>query len=248
MLLSPKAVKKNWGIVFSMSLNIIFLMYAIFLLPKKGLTSYLFGDRLLEKSQANSAPVKFSSYYLDRKSLFEIIPQSQNDIVFLGDSLIERCEWSELLENPNIKNRGIGGDSLYGLIKRIDQVTYTRPKKIFLMIGVNDAIANQRLEIIVEKYKMLLLDIKRSTPETQVFIQSVLPVNNRFKWTLDNRDIVLLNKELKTLAEEFNYEYIDLYSILSSNNQLSELYTNDGLHLNGYGYAVWKQTIKRYVD
>ncbi|WP_413279176.1 GDSL-type esterase/lipase family protein [Floridanema evergladense] len=196
----------------------------------------------------NTQPVKFSAYYLDRRSLFEIMPQSRNDIVFLGDSLIERCEWSEIFENPNIKNRGIGGDNVYGMQKRLYQVTANRPKKIFIMIGINDIISNQKLEEIVRKYRITLANIKKASPRTEVYIQSVLPVNSRFKQPVDNNLILRLNEELEVLAGEFNYQYIDLYSFFAIDNELAYRYTNDGIHLNGEGYAVWKEIIKNYVN
>lgn len=248
MPLSPKSLKKNWGMVFSITLNIVFITYAIVLIPKKGLTTYLMSEQLLGRYfNNNPRPARFSSYYLDRRSLFEIIPQSPNDIVFLGDSLIERCVWTELLENPNIKNRGIGGDSLYGMLQRLDQVTTNSPKKIFLMIGINDVLSNQKLEEIVRKYRLVLAKIKQSTPKTEVYIQSVLPGNSRFSKPVDNNLVFRLNEELKILAEEFNYQYIDLYSFFTIDNELAYQYTNDGLHLNGEGYAVWKEIIKNYV-
>ncbi|MGA9378113.1 MAG: GDSL-type esterase/lipase family protein [Phormidium sp.] len=241
-------MKKNWGMVFSITINIVFLLYAIVLIPKKGLTSYLMSEQLLGRYfNNNTQEVKFSAYYLDRKSLFEILPQSPNDIIFLGDSLIERCEWSEILENPNIKNRGIAGDNLYGMLKRLDQVTFIRPKKIFLMIGINDVISNQKLEDIVRKYRLTLANIKQSTPRTEVYIQSVLPANSRFRTPVDNNLIFRLNQELQVLAREFNYQYIDLYSFFTIDNELAYRYSNDGLHLNGEGYAVWKDIIKNYV-
>ncbi|MFB2936420.1 GDSL-type esterase/lipase family protein [Aerosakkonemataceae cyanobacterium BLCC-F154] len=235
--------------VFSITLNILFVIYAIILIPKKGLTSYLMSEQLLGRYFNNNStqPVRFSSYYLDRTSLFEIIPQSPNDIIFLGDSIIERCEWSEILENPNVKNRGIAGDNLYGMLKRLDQVTATRPRKIFLMIGINDVISNQKLEDIVRKYRMVLANIKRSSPETEVYIQSVLPANSRFKTPVNNNLVFQLNQELEILAREFNYQYIDLYYFFTIDNELAYRYTNDGLHLNGEGYAVWKEIIRNYV-
>lgn len=242
-------MKKNWGMVFSITLNILFLLYAIVLIPKKGLTSYLMNEQLLGRYfNNNTQPVRFSAYYLDRSSLFAIIPQSPNDIVFLGDSLIERCEWSEILENPHIKNRGISGDNLYGMLKRLAQVTASRPKKIFVMIGINDVISNQKLEDIVRKYRLALAEIKQSSPRTEVYIQSVLPVNSRFNKPVDNHLIFRLNQELQVLAGQFNYQYIDLYSFFTIDNELSYRYTNDGIHLNGEGYAVWKEIIKNYVN
>lgn len=80
-----------------------------------------------------------------------------------------------------------------------------------------------------------------------MYIQSVLPGNSRFSKPVDNNLVFRLNEELKILAEEFNYQYIDLYSFFTIDNELAYQYTNDGLHLNGEGYAAWKEIIKNYV-
>ena len=51
-----------------------------------------------------------SSYNFQRRSLFEVLPIHSNDIVFLGNSITDGCEWAELFDNPRIKNRGISAD------------------------------------------------------------------------------------------------------------------------------------------
>lgn len=240
--------KKNWLLVLSLTVNILVLSLSALLLPKKGLTSFLLSNKALSQStNLTKSPVKFSDYYLDRNSLFELLTRSQDDIIFLGDSLTNRCEWSELFEKANIKNRGINGDNTYGLLNRIEQITASRPKKIFIMIGINDIIPNEDIEKITYKYRLILKTIKQSTPDTQVFVQSVLPVNNRRKWIADNNKVIALNEKLILLTKEFHDEYIDLYTMFSTDNQLTEQYTNDGIHLNGDGYLVWKQGLSKYI-
>jgi lysophospholipase L1-like esterase len=239
-----KPWKKNWVLVLSVALNILFLSVGVFSLPQKGVSSYL----ISQSPSQSREPVKFSPYYLDRTSLFEVLPRSQNEIIFVGDSLTNRGEWSELFENPNIKNRGINGDNTYGLLKRLDQLTASRPSKIFIMLGINDLISRENLEQITYKYRLILKTIKQLIPSTQVFVQSVLPVNNRTKFILDNNDVIAFNNKLKGLANEFKYEYVDLYSAFAIDNQLPEQYTNDGIHLNGTGYLVWKQVISKYIE
>ena len=249
--------KKNGLFLLSVTLNILFLLVVIFLLPQRGESSYLFRNTTLSQSTSpTSEPVKFSAYYLDRKSLFEVLPKSENDIIFLGDSLTNRAEWSELFETPNIKNRGINGDNTYGILKRLDQITTSLPEKIFVMIGINDLIAKEEIEKITYKYRLMLKTIKQSTPNTQVFVQSVLPVNNSSRFIVDNKQVIAFNDKLKRLSEEFKYEYVDLYSVFSTeirslfsvDSQLTPNYTNDGIHLNGEGYLLWKQTISKYLD
>lgn len=253
LLLFPvtlKFLKRKWVLWFSISLNILFLLTSVLLLPQKGDSFYLFNNKTALSQFTNSSKetVTFSSYYLDRKSLFDILPFSKNGVVFLGDSITNRCEWSELFSNPNIKNRGINGDNTYGILKRLDQITNSQPRKIFIMIGINDIIAKEELDKVVYKYRLILRGIKQSIPSTQVFIQSVLPVSNRLRVIADNNEIISLNNRLKGLADEFKYKYIDLYSVVSTKNQLTELYTNDGIHLNGIGYLTWKQVISEYVN
>jgi len=53
---------------------------------------------------------------------------------------------------------------------------------------------------------------------------------------------------LRELAKEFNYEYIDIFSLLSDlENKLDTEYTLDGLHLNGQAYLVWKAVLEKYM-
>ena len=46
--------------------------------------------------------------------------------------------WSLRLDYPNIKNRGIGGDTTDGVLARLDEVIYFQPEAVFLLIGIND--------------------------------------------------------------------------------------------------------------
>ena len=51
-----------------------------------------------------------NEYNYQRRTLFEILPTATSDIIFLGNSITDGCEWSELFGNPNMKNRGISAD------------------------------------------------------------------------------------------------------------------------------------------
>ena len=78
------------------------------------------------------------AYYYHKKEHFETLPKSKKDIIFLGNSITDNCEWAELFNNPHIKNRGIGGDDTDGILERLSDITSGQPAKIFLMIGTND--------------------------------------------------------------------------------------------------------------
>jgi hypothetical protein len=48
--------------------------------------------------------------------LFRSYPNSNKDIIFLGNSITAGVNWAELLNNPYAKNRGISGDITFGVL------------------------------------------------------------------------------------------------------------------------------------
>ena len=88
-----------------------------------------------------SAACAQSAYNYQRRSLFDTLPVRPSDIVFLGNSITDGCEWAELFDNRHVKNRGISGDRSGWMLERLDPIVKGRPKKLFLMIGTNDLAA-----------------------------------------------------------------------------------------------------------
>ena len=196
---------------------------------------------------------KYTTYYYQRATLFEKLPIASTDIVFLGNSLTDGCEWAELFGNPHIKNRGISGDEIMGIYDRIDPILKGKPAKIFLLTGVNDVSHDLTADSILVMYRKLVNKIKSDSPKTKLYIQSILPVNDeftRFPKVHNKTQVILdINKGLKQLAKENGYIYIDLYThfIAPGTQSFDKKYTNDGLHLLGPGYLVWKEVLKPYV-
>ena len=78
------------------------------------------------------------AYRAQRRALFEALPVGRGDIVFVGNSITDNCEWAELFADRRVKNRGIGTDRAQWLAERIDPIAAGHPRKLFLMIGTND--------------------------------------------------------------------------------------------------------------
>jgi lysophospholipase L1-like esterase len=240
----------------SLGINIILAMLVLALFSKPGMTSIVKENisKIFNKS-INTVKVRIpnryrAGYYTMRKTMLSNFPISKSSIVLLGDSLTDQGEWSELFKNCQIVNRGISGDTTDGVFKRLDRITKYRPQKIFLMIGVND-LWNEGKTIpeIVNNYRKNLEFIKKTSPQTQVFIQSILPINNSsYQIAIDNQNIAAINQELKKLAEEFSYPYLNLHdSFLDNDGQLNVKYTMDGVHLTAEGYLLWAKIIDPYV-
>ena len=197
--------------------------------------------------QANQDP-----YYARRATLFDELPIGKKDIVMLGNSLTDGCEFNELLGNRHIKNRGIVGDIVQGLIDRIDPIIKGQPKKLFIMCGVNDISHNVSADSIARATEKLIVMVKQGSPRTKIYLQSLLPFNNEVReWKLlKNQEHVVVeaNILLEQVARRQGVTWINLYPLFADENgRLRADLTNDGLHLMGKGYLIWRDAIKPYV-
>lgn len=193
------------------------------------------------------------AYREQRRSLFELLPIRSSDIVFLGNSLTDGCEWSELFDNRHIRNRGISSDRACELAERLDPIVEGHPKRLFLMIGTNDLAVGISPDEVVANIARIIERFQTESRWTRLFVQSILPVNGRdfskFKGHYAHADaIVETNRLLQALCEEKGVTYIDLWPALANaDGLLDSRYTNDGLHLVGEGYLVWRDALKPYV-
>ena len=197
--------------------------------------------------QANQDP-----YYARRTTLFDELPIGKKDIVMLGNSLTDGCEFNELLGNRHIKNRGIVGDIIQGLIDRIGPIIKGQPKKLFIMSGVNDISHDVSADSIARAMEKLIVMVKQGSPRTKIYLQSLLPFNNDVReWKLlKGRDHVVVeaNALLEQVAHRQSVTWINLYPLfVDDQGRLRADLTNDGLHLMGKGYLIWRDAIKPYI-
>ena len=231
-------------LLISVVINILFLLFGGYVIHKKGGIDYV--KRKLNLSD-NQTDENWGNYYKAKKTIFEIMPNDTNEIIFLGNSITDYCDWYELFGKSNIKNRGIGGDVINGVINRLDEVTSSKPQKIFLMIGINDLGRKRSVNQILIDYDKLINEIIEKAPDTELYIQSVLPTDNREN--LQNTDVININKGLVELTKKYDLTYINLFDLFkTTENKLNPEMTFDGLHVNGQGYLIWKNAIIDYVN
>lgn len=197
---------------------------------------------------------KYSTFYEQRATLFEELPVTSKDIIFLGNSITNGCEWSELFQNKHVKNRGISGDICMGVYDRLDPIVKGKPAKIFLLIGINNVSRGASADTIVSEIGMIIRKIKKESPKTKLYLQSVLPVNDCYgmfeghtsRWQV----VEQINNLLQPLAQKEGATYIDLYThfVDGDTGKMNPQYTNDGVHLLGRGYLLWRDIVKPYVD
>ncbi|MCJ8008006.1 GDSL-type esterase/lipase family protein [Lederbergia wuyishanensis] len=236
---------KKYLLWFSLIINVFVVIFGLLLIYDKSVLSNL-------KAKITSAKTVegYSDFYLGKMSIFESGESHSNKVVFLGDSLTDYGEWNEYFITNDILNRGISGDTTDGVLHRLKQVYNIQPSKVFIMVGINDLRKDVDIDTILINFSTILNELKLNSPNTAIFVQSVLPMNSQLrKNSVKSKNVLELNSRLKKLTADTKVSYIDLFSLMSNKeNQLKPEFTFDGLHLNGIGYHQWVNGIKKLVE
>jgi len=182
----------------------------------------------------------FETHYADRVSLFkeENKHLSNVDISFVGDSLTEGYDVKTFYPTYNVVNRGIGGDTTFGVESRLDSSVYdVNPKIVSLLIGANN------FDTMLENYENIVTKIRINLPSTKLVLCSLTSMTG--DWGRNNQKAKNNNIEIKKIAERNGCTFVDLYSPLldPETNQLKEEYSLDGGHLKSAGYQVVTNTL-----
>lgn len=191
-----------------------------------------------------------NGHYLQRLEFFKKMPDKKNEIVFLGNSITEGGKWQELVPLKHVINRGISGDVTYGVLARMNEILASKPKKIFILIGINDMKRGTPKEVILNNYRKIIRRVKEQSPKTKLYVQSILPINKAMLPAsyakLSNAAILEMNVQLKTIANQQQLNYVNLHDVFAGNDgELKKELSIDGLHLKSAAYILWADYLKK---
>ena len=182
---------------------------------------------------------------------------AQGQIVFIGDSITDLYILDDHYTDLSLAcyNRGIGGDTTSGVLKRLEISLYQlNPSAVVLMIGTNDINGGLEEEGILKRYEQIIDEINLNLPDTRLYCMSILPQNSQIEEYSHIRiadttpKIMRMNAKIARLAEKKGATYLDLFSLTADEeNHLIREYSDDGLHLNPTGLSVWTELIKPYL-
>ncbi|KAF0145607.1 MAG: lipolytic protein G-D-S-L family [Nitrospirae bacterium] len=169
------------------------------------------------------------------------------DILFLGHSLIEFYDWQKRFPAHKAVNLGVAGETVEGLLSRIDRITKEHPSAdlIFIMTGLNN-IAMDDFDFL-GSYKRILEKLSSAYPSARIFMNSILPVIVDF---ISDETIRNMNKSLKELAGEAGVEFLDIYNLFldGKDRVIKDYLLDDGVHLNDNGYEVWAKAVEEVIE
>lgn len=213
-------------------IKLTIIMILIFIIS---LTSFIFADKIInnKSKETNTTP---GNYYISEK------------VIFLGDEITKNYNLYAYFDQENLVNQGITSGTIPKVMENLNSAIMLSPKKVVIMIGVNDLInANGIDNSIKENYKNLIDAIRNRSPKTEIIIESLLPINSE-KYSNLNKDITEFNNYIKSIADLYNLEYIDLWSIFNKKNNSTDSYAKDGINLNIKGYELITEALEKYLS
>ena len=156
------------------------------------------------------------------------------DVAFIGDSLTDGYDLAKYYPQYVTANRGIGGDTTFGLEERLQVSLYDlKPKVVVMLIGANN------MDSMLQNYESILKGLQENLPESKIVLLSLTAMGGEH-WGRKNQLAAYNNVSIKLLAQKYNFAFVDLYSALYdvSIGEVYEGYTIDGGHFTNEGYTV----------
>lgn len=177
-------------------------------------------------------------------------PPAPGGIVFTGSSSIRL--WKTLADDfPGLPviNRGFGGSQLPDVITFADRIVLPyRPSQVVVYGGANDIAAGRSPAQVLEDFQTLVAAIHARLPQTRVAFISIAP--NPARWAQVERVRAANDAVARWAREQPLVGFIDVFSHMLGPDGLPkpEIFADDQLHMNGKGYALWKELIGAHLQ
>ena len=168
----------------------------------------------------------------------------QADLVMFGDSITEWPPWADIFRDVSMVNRGLAGDTTTGMLRRIDTTLNVKPKLVCFMAGINDLAQGYDVEHIYQNYIDMLKVWQEN--DIRILVQSTLYVGSKLQGL--NPLVELLNSKISEYCSQQGIAFLDVNSVLSPNQLLSNEYSCDDLHLNAKAYQAWSKVLQPKIE
>ena len=209
---------------------------------KKEETSNIIEESKSEETITNkSTNVKF-----DETVAFIGDSRTQGFIMYNGLKDVQDYSYVGLMVDTAISKKFIktsNGEK----ITLLEDIKGKNIQRVYIMLGVNE-LGWSYPQVFKSKYKELIKEIRKIKPNTQIYVQSIIPVTkskDKSDKYFNNTRIEQYNKLVKEVVSEENVEYLDVQSVLEdSEGYLPEETSPDGIHIGKSYCEKWLEYLK----
>lgn len=178
-------------------------------------------------------------------------PPGAETTLFTGSSSIRMWDGIEdYFPGLPLSQRGFGGSTIDDLVYYAPQIIlpYTW-KQIVIYCGENDLANDPTLttDSLFANFKTLFRIIRSHQENVPILFISLKPSNNRLVHLARFKEA---NEKIRQFLEQQpNSQFVDIWPLMLNEKGLpdSNLFLDDGLHMNAKGYVRWTQELKKYL-
>lgn len=202
-------------------------------------------DTVVELKGEMSLDEAFERYKIEKETRKGIVLIKEEDVLFIGNSLIEGIR---LYSNSDCQFLCKVGISLDGLKSKIySQMTEQKFRLVVIGMGSNEMGSYDETHF-KNSYNELINHIYSINPETKIYCLSVPPVSankSNSNALFTNENVKIYSKYIKEICNERGLSYID--NVPFFGNVLQSDWTCDGIHLSGKVYLNWYSYIMENI-
>ncbi|MBR3862327.1 MAG: hypothetical protein IKM42_01570, partial [Clostridia bacterium] len=156
--------------------------------------TYIFAVALPQKREKEQLLKAVQEYYDTKIAMYidenEKYDDYEVDVAFLGDSLTDGYNLEKYYPQYLVLNRGIGGETTFGLEKRLKVSVYDlKPKVAVMLIGANN------FDTMFDNYENILKGFKENLPNTKIVLLSLTSMSQ--EWGKNNQKAAYNNVKIK---------------------------------------------------
>ncbi len=144
----------------------------------------------------------------------------------------------------NVINQGFGGSYLADVNYYFDRIVKPyKPKMIVLYAGENDINDGIAPEAVAESYRKFAEMVRKNFPKIKLIYISLKPSPLRWQRADKYRHANSLIKA--EIAKDKRTVFVDVWSKMlnEKGEPKDEIFTEDRLHMNEKGYAIWRDLL-----
>lgn len=183
-----------------------------------------------------------------------------DDAAFVGDSITEGIKLYDIMSNATVvAARGINLDTVFtddqirtdaGYTTVMGALEEAAPSKIYIMFGAN-GVGWFTEEHFTDTYTEFVQQVKEQHPDSEIFLQSILPVTQEFddeRDDISNEKINQYNELVVQIAENEGVHYLDVASVFKDDQGcLPADSDGDGMHFGGKYYNLWFDYLRTHT-
>lgn len=191
----------------------------------------------IEKNSDDNSDIDKNKVDANFEKVFE-------DSVIMGDSRSEGLtEYGILSPSSVVAYKGRNVIEAKG---DVSEVVDLSPNNVFLTYGMNDLELFSNSKDFINKYEILINDVKRKLPSSKIYVTSIIPTTQAaIEKEPSFKQVYSFNKALEDMCKKLNLEFIN---VNDSVNSKENLYEPDGIHFSAKFYNGYLNILKNKAN